>query len=92
MPHPKVEVVVESGCQAIDRQHMSKDGVKLHGRSLDVAQWARTRVTCRCRRCNAGNVWKVTCKNLYSHVVVLALPAGHGTLRVTAGTATCSCK
>ena len=50
------------------------------------------RVTCRCRRCNAGNVRKLTCQNLYPHVVVLALLAGHETLRVTAGTAACSCK
>ena len=50
------------------------------------------RVTCSCRSCNAGNVWKLTCKNLYSHVAVLALLAGHGTLRVTAATATCNCK
>ncbi len=29
------------------------------------------KVTCGCRRCNAGSVWKVTCslKNLYSHVL-----------------------
>ncbi len=45
------------------------------------------RVTCSCRSCNAGNVWKLTCKSLYSHVAVLALLAGHGTLRVTAATA-----
>ncbi len=45
-----------------------------------------------CRRCNAGNVRKLTCQNLYPHVVVLALLAGHGALRVTAGTAACSCK
>jgi hypothetical protein len=50
------------------------------------------RVTCSCRSCNAGNVWKITCKNLYSHVAVLALLAGHGTLPVTAATATCNCK
>jgi hypothetical protein len=50
------------------------------------------RVTCRCRRCNAGNVRKLTCQNLYPHVGVLALLAGHETLRVTAGTSTRSCK
>ena len=52
----------------------------------------RARATCSCRSCNAGNVWKLTRKNLYSHVAVLALLAGHGTLRVTAATATCNCK
>jgi hypothetical protein len=50
-------------------------------------------VTCSCRRRNAGNVRKLTCQNLYPHVAVLALVlAGHGTLRMTAGTAACSCK
>jgi hypothetical protein len=41
------------------------------------------RATCSCSSCNAGKVWKLTCKNLYSHVAALALLAGHGTLRVT---------
>ena len=72
-------------------EYVDHAGRKEHSRERRVGD-TRIRVTCSCRSCNAGNVWKLTCKNLYSHVAVLALLAGHGTLRVTAATATCNCK
>jgi hypothetical protein len=49
-------------------------------------------VASSCRGPNARDVWKLTCKR-YPHEAVLGLVlAGNGTLRVTAGTAACSCK
>ena len=71
-----------SRCQLLlcSRQTVAvlRAAVCLYACALDSVTLTRldvTRVTCSCRSCYAGSVWKLTCKNQYSHVAVLALLA-----------------